>query len=850
MTKVRCTHYGYCPLLIDDADEWHEFDSLEAMACPNRESGEECGAIEEKKGGGTNLGLGSILSSPAVKFGAAGLLGFALIGALVWAIWSWFGGSSADCDIEDVQNLMELAPKVSELEISGSDCLDAGLASGDVNQLVAATTLLRAAVDGGSSPAAYTLGRLFDPIKRPDLESETEFTDLLPATDATEAVRFYDLAGPENAEAVSAAQALRARYQRLSKTQISDDGAPLDLPEHDGLARRVLAKPGAQMFAQASESGTGRPLAAMSLHYVFETKLDWLKIGSNFDGSASGWVRESDVEPWNVMLVFEYLSREYRRPALFFNDELAARSVVSAVDRAGMVDSLLASTDGGSVDPRLVAVEEEAVDWSTSEYLMPILKTERVSTDGGRPIILAQVASVAGSSAGMESLSDTMGIGQGGYCNRVSTEDAVHQIVFVIDTTASMGSYIDGVKAISERWVREIRSRGIDDKFRFGVVGYRNNMDEEPQRSGLEYVTRKPLTLSATASVDAFAEAVRQLQPSTVSTHSFNEDALAGLDEAIRMDWSQGCGAKMIFLITDAGSLESDDPKTRVQGTGLSTLNALAQSRDIDIWPVHIHTPEARRANNIDQAATLYRSALQDGTGVSLYRAIPDGSRAGFDDYLSQVSTILDVIEEESKGTTISAERAASLRDKGEMSVSDLVLGKLFAAQMRYVGAAANVTAPTFTSSWTSDRDLANPDLAAFEVKVYLTRRQLGQLAEKCQRLINNANATESAQFFNMLRMVAAATSQDPARFDAANLQIGSLMPSFLTLLPYKSEVLSLSEDEWRSMGASDQNSLVNGLMEKVSYYRRREIDQTKWKSLGSSDPNEQVTLVPLDMLP
>ena len=180
------------------------------------------------------------------------------------------------------------------------------------------------------------------------------------------------------------------------------------------------------------------------------------------------------------------------------------------------------------------------------------------------------------------------------------------------------------------------------------------------------------------------------------------------------------------------------------------------------------------------------------------------------------------------------------------------MLSKLFSVQQRFLGAAAGATAPTFTASWTSDRDLANPDIAAFDVSIYLTRRQLGQLAEKCQALVNNARQaqTESGRFFELLRIVSAATAQDPERFTRGGADISALMPSFLSVLPYKSDVLNLDAQDWRAMGATKQDSFVRRLNEKVSFYRRVEADQSRWIQLTGTDASEQVALIPLKEMP
>lgn len=848
MIEVRCKNYeDGCPFADENVHEAESLDAFRDHRCPVLANGGQCKAFDADNPPAQPKNspfkkIADVVTRPQAVLAGGGVLLAAGVGVLAWNFMPGFGG----CDIVEARNVLELEPKVSELEKVGEDCFGDGLNSGDIDKLVTATTALRLAVDKGSPKAAFLLGRMFDPNARPELESEAEFAELLPAVDVGEALRFYDLASASNADAKAAAAALRERFKSYATNAVGKKGGPLDLPDHPGLARRVLAKPGAMLFTEPSETGPSQPLPPLSIHYVFETKPGWLRVGYQYDGAPQGWVKEDLTEAWNVMLVFSYEPREFRKRAVFFKDELAAKSVIGRSDRDSEIDRLLASAEGEAPDPRLVAVEMDAIDPNASRYLMPILKTERVNMEDGRSVYIAKVASASGAAAGPEAKSVAA------TCARAGNRGAVHQIVFAIDTTASMGPYIDGAKTIAKTWVAEVRRRGIADKFRFGLVGYRNNMDNEPQRSGLEYVTRTPLTLASGADVDAFAAALDELRPASVSTHAFDEDAVAGLDQALRMDWDQACSTKFLFLVTDAGALASNDPKARMQGVGLSTVAALAASKGISVYPVHIHTPEARNARNIEKAERQYRSELTDPSGTSLYRPINDGSTEAFKRYLSEIGTLIDRLENEKRNVLVSAQEVEAVAAKApsERTVSDLVLGKLFASQQRLLGAQKGAAAPTFTASWTSDRDIVNPDVAAFRVEVFLTRRQLGQLAEKCQRLIDNAKATESSTFFDRLRMVAAATSQDPARFKDADLSLDSMMPSFLKLLPYRSKVLTLSQDDWRGMSAAKQKAFVTELVEKVSFYRGLQADQARWEKLGGSDTGEDVIRVPLDRLP
>ncbi|MEP9400728.1 vWA domain-containing protein [Sphingomonas sp. VNH70] len=834
--KVRCQHFGNCPLQLDDGRA-HEVESIEGIGCPLHADGNQC-QVEAVRGGGGGAAL-----TRRARIAALAVVGAGLVGGIGWGGYALTAGAFSGCEVKDVEQLMALDPKVGELESSGIDCFDAGRRDGDVGKLVAGTTALRMAADKGSVAAAFQLGRMLDPLARPALEEDAARVGLLPAPDPAEALRFYLKAGA-HAGAPEAAAALRAKFPELRADATGRDGAPLAMPGHSGLYQRVLTKPGA-LLATAPGGTGGAPLPTFDILYVFGARPGWRQVGHTLENGAEGWVREEAVQPWNVMLVMQYAPQGGRLPVLFFQDETALKGLLIGGDPAGEADAIARSAATATPDPRLLGVEERAVDWQTMPYVMPVLKASPVTANDGRTVYLANIASVAGQGARSPAAAGTPG-----YCAGSALASIVHEIVFVIDTTASMGPYIDGVRRIAATWRDEIARRGLKDKFRFGVVAYRNNMDAEPQRSGLEYVTRVALPLSPQADADRFVAAMDTLKPATVSTHSFDEDAVAGLHEGLGFDWRQGCGLRMLFLVTDAGALRSDDPHARHQGIGLSTIAARAAGDGISVLPVHIRTAEARAARNIDGAAQQYRTELRTDGGTSSYRLIEGGSSAAFDGYLRDVGTLIDAIAAERRNQTVA--RPAIAAADTAVSVKDMVLGKLFSVQQRFLGAAAQVSAPTFQSSWTSDRDLANLDHAALEVSVYLTRRQLNQLAEKTRSLVANATLarTGSAEFFDLLRTLSAATAQDPQRFTGERAALGALMPSFLTLLPYRSDALALTAADWRAMGPSKQAAFVRRLREKLSYYAILDGDQSRWRAIGSSDPAELVALVPLRELP
>lgn len=866
MDRVRCDEIGNCPLADGNI---HEIDSIAGYRCALRDEVGRCGLHAEIIVGPEIPKSAKLAGIGAIVLLVVGVIGWFLIAPLI---------TTPACKQEKVDSL-RLAPQKGELERLGADCFKRAMRKGEIDSLGRSVLLLRLAADKGSAPGAKQLARLYDPLVRPDVEKSAAQPDILPPPDPALAARFYDIAAKAgDAEARDAVVALRQKYSLLAadgSQAARPDMLPVGIPGYPDVYQRIIAKPGATLAASPG-GPTGQPLKPLDLLYVFERRPGWLRVGHSLKTGSEGWLAQDKAEDWQVMLAMRYAPPGGRRSVLFFQDDLAVASLLDKPGAASEIDGLIAGAQGGHPDSRLMAIEDRSVDWTNKPYVMPILKTRQVVTDSGATVNLAQVASVSGLAAGGNAVNTpaltgappaitpaSFGAGPASpsYCMGgpgKSVVDVRHAITFVIDTTDSMGPYIEQAREVALSWRDELQRRGIIDKVSFGVVAYRNNMDLEPQRSQLEYVTKAALPLRPDASAAQLPGALAGLSAARVSTRTFDEDGVAGLREALDQDWSPFCGLRLIIYITDAGVLGAEDSRARYKGQGLNSIVAEARERQIRILPVHLETPAAHRFGDFDKAKALYQQTL--GTSFSStsngYRSIVGGNPSSFNDYLDGLRRLsvplanfgnLSDPNLAGPGSVTTASPAA-----GPPTIDRLLLGELFSIQQQFLGAAAGATAPTFAASWTSDRDLASPSRPALQVVVLLTRRQLNQLAEQTKRLITMARSAqlESARFFTLLRMTSAATAQDPSRFGDDASQMGSLLPSFLRLLPYRSDVLSLSEESWRAMGASRQDAFLTRLNEKISFYQKLDSNQNQWHKIDGNDRSEWLAEVPLEQLP
>lgn len=651
------------------------------------------------------------------------------------------------------------------------------------------------------------------------------------------------------------ARVLTAFFVLLTGTADAAQTAPGDqrpIPYGEGteLYERVITLPGAKLY-EAPDIGSRvhePELPVFDVFYVFDRAEQgnerWLEVGRQGVGPPDGWLPAKQVQDWSIMLVMQYEPPGQRERVLFFEERETLQDLVLEPDVADQSRDLLAQVDAEThAGSGLIAVEnEDYVSFESSPYLMPVLDWAYEVFDDGTPSILLQVA---GLTAGISAEDDR---------SVESLRQARRAIVFVIDTTLSMGPYIEQARAIAQRIYDELGRSGQLQRISFGLVGYRNNMDREPQRSRLEYVSRVFVDLDPEAPPERLLDGLEAMTPANVSTHSWDEDAVAGMYDAIwKMDWTPFEELRLVILITDAGALGGNDPRARHQDErlGLWNVGQKAIQERITVVPIHLLTPEAQQARNVESARQQYQQVSYTGDpNVSKYLYIPAGSVQAFGNQLDQLADqMAGVIRRSEQG--IPESRPVLEQFEGGITLGSLFRNEVYSAQQRYLGELSGEQATTFYRAWATDRDLTNPGNTALRVSVFLTRNQFNDLAQRLGELVRRAeHAEESPQtFFARLQALALKTSTDPL-VSVDRLSNTDLLPAYLDLLPYKSKVLNLTQEDWHSRSPTQQRQFLVELGEKLRAYEEYNADQRKWRDLGATDPGLQVFPVPLELLP
>lgn len=431
-------------------------------------------------------------------------------------------------------------------------------------------------------------------------------------------------------------------------------------------------------------------------------------------------------------------------------------------------------------------------------------------------------------------------------------------VVFVIDSTISMGPYIERTREAVERIYQRIEQEELTEQVRFGLVSFRDSVDAAP---GIDYVTRMFADPNEVEDGNDFVDRVAGLGEAQASTVGWEEDAYAGVMQAIDdVEWSN-FGARYIVLITDASAIDGNGERSST-GLDADQVRLEAARHGIAVYTLHLKTPGGQERGDHAVAEGQYSNlSTFAGTGTSLYYPVDTGDVALFGQRVDALATaITDQVHsaylgEEAIGSALHAEDETEDDASQQRLMDDMeLIGH--AMRLAYLGEATGSQAPPVFEAWISDRDLIAQHVPTTEVRVLLTKGQLSDLSDVVSEILDAANAglISPTDMFERLRSVAAAMGADPNQVQQSEgQQLGELglMGEYLEDLPYQSEVLNLDEITWLSWDGLQQERFIRRLATKLRHYQRYNEDVDRWVSLAEgADPRDDVYPVPLEMMP
>ncbi|GHF63573.1 vWA domain-containing protein [Seohaeicola zhoushanensis] len=608
---------------------------------------------------------------------------------------------------------------------------------------------------------------------------------------------------------------------------------PLLVEGRKTVYQRVLTRPDAPRYTATN----GAPAAiypAFQPLYVYAAEPGWYQVGRSISSGPEGWVKADSVVEWKQNIVAAFTNPAGRQRQVLFDTEARLRAIMEDKTLPEMQQQILGQVLAGSVSAETGVVAAEPpvfVNIVDRLYLMPILDfVQDLHPLNYEENLLMKVASVPlrEETAATPAKADSFDVG----------------IVFVFDTTSSMEPYISRTQAAVEQVVRDMAGTGIGERVNFGVVAFRDNNAVAP---GLEYRTRTLLPLQRRSDQTPVLATIRAAtRVASVDSPGFNEDSLAGVEDAVDLtDWNGGgdpFDARIVILITDAGPKEINDPNARSQ-IGAKELQRAAQDKGVAIMTLHLKTPVPGEAQHA-YAAREYRD-LSRFNNDTFYYGIENGSPEAFESTVHRLVTAMtDVIREARSETPVlpAAQKGPELVNLG------------LAMRLAWLGRTQGTEAPDVIEGWVSEKAIEDPAKLAIEPRLLVTKNEMATMADLLAQLLTLGEqargAEDAASFFTQVRDVVARMAQNPDRLvnTDSNTLGGAL--EFLEDLPYESQLMLTTEERW-AQSAMNRRQILDGMRQKLVQYRKWLLNPDVWTPLFDGAPDgEYVFAMPFDVLP
>jgi hypothetical protein len=615
---------------------------------------------------------------------------------------------------------------------------------------------------------------------------------------------------------------------------------PLLIEGKHALFQRVITRPGAALTPTPDAAG-GRPIPGFTVFYVYDRQggaTGSVQVGRGPDGRTDGWLPAGKTIDWDHIMIGAFTNAPGRAPVAFLDGEPALRDMLLSPDPAGASRRALDAARAGQPSP-VVATEpfDRFVDIDDRFYLLPILHADLLHRPDGRDLRELEVASVPAEAAPTRPAPP----------QPAPMADLRMGLVFVVDTTMSMQPYIDRTREAIRRMVSRVNASPLRDNFRFGIIGFRDSLEDSPD---LEYTTRIFAQPDFSKPADDVLKHLGDINEAKISSAEFDEDPIAGLKAAIDdIDWSAiPEHGRYVVLITDAGARLSTDPHS-VTHLNIDDIRGQAEAKKIDIFVMHLLTDEGRRLGDHPGAQAEYRALTGGATHPPFYFPIDNGAA---DAFLTQAEALSGALLREAAALTGHAIQGLPPSGSASRPVAQAASFVAEALRLSYLGHAEQTQAPDVVHSWTTDRDLANPDITSLEVRVLLTRNQLSDLSDTLNAILRAGMASQLAPdtFFARLRDTLLTASRTPERIAQARA-LGDMLGEYLDGLPYHSQLMDITQDQWAAMGTVDQFNLLNDITSKLRNYEWYERQSALWHDVAHTGvEGEKMIALRIDELP
>jgi serine/threonine-protein kinase PpkA len=404
---------------------------------------------------------------------------------------------------------------------------------------------------------------------------------------------------------------------------------------------------------------------------------------------------------------------------------------------------------------------------------------------------------------------------------------------------------LDAVKNIA---LKITQDAALGQSVHFGLWGYRDSLDNP----GIEFLTKNfTPTLQP---VEAFAPILQGVHEATVSSGNFDEDVFSGVSDAMtKTAWTDNA-LRFIVLVGDAPSHELGN-RWNYSGQSAETLRQFANDHSTYIFALHAKYPDPPLERFHVLAEKQFRALTTNkGTTEAAYFSVNNLDVNAFTQAASQIADRLVQIIAEAKKGQVAPAPEGSTPGPGQPSPPETVASRVgHAALVEWLGRATETKAPRDIIAWAVDKDLFDPALPALEVRLLINKRELDELRKVLQDVMTAGRTGQigGEDFFKVLQTTAATVARgEQSRISQAR-SMADLVPDFLQGLPYKSQLMALTNELWAGWSTDQQDDFLKGVEAKINLYAAMHDTPEKWIQLHQGDaPDEFVYPIALDALP
>ncbi len=657
-------------------------------------------------------------------------------------------------------------------------------------------------------------------------------------------------AAPTIVESTDAASNTRCEPGQVCKE--ADTGLPL----------RVLPRPFSSLYAtpEAGAQVIESDVAAFKPWYVYSMQrgpggdLTWYQVGRSSQATADGWMNADDVMPWRQAIIVAYAhpgqGAQRRGRVLMFREQLGLQSLLLDPERISAAQSMYAKVDQGQAVPELISIEPGSyLNIDQDFYLLPVIQHTQGEVDSN-PVRLLQIAAAVPGERGQTTLEQRSASRTEPAMTPSQTAPPGVDVVFVMDMSTSMQPYLDATKRAMDQAARQFGQSADAVDIRFGLVGFRDDPSRSP---GLDFAVRNftPQLVDA-AGFSSLLD--NEAQAASVSSLGYSEDLFAGVLEGVSGAHWRHDSLRFVILVGDASGHPAGHAQNSTGHNEDSLLNR-AEDRKVHIVSVHLINPEAAqdhaRAQRQYRKLAQLRGAPDQAAYIDIpvdqtdaFQSLADGVVAEYRKALSQARSGVAP----GSGASSPASSPQTAADQARQAARDTFA----AALVEYLG--KGTQPPRDITAWVTDVDVIDPDYPALRVHVLLTRNQLSDLHQGLKRILQRIidEETTGTTFFESIQSLSSTAAKTPEHLASAQrVKDLGILPRYIASLPYHSDFLSLTPQQYVAMGATGRADLIASLKAKLANYEDYSENVDGWRKLNESDDrSEEVYALDLDELP